>query len=57
MAKEVFVSFCSLLLVRMSPGELSTRAMYIMNAMVVRRGRVRLVEAVQRAPDRKRRLS
>jgi hypothetical protein len=26
-------------------------AMYIMNSMVVRRGKVRLVEAVQRAPD------
>ena len=31
-------------------------AMYIMNAMVVRRGKMRLVEAVQRAPDQQRAL-
>jgi len=31
-------------------------AMYIMNAMVVRRGKMRLVEAVQRAPDTERAL-
>src|SRR5262249_5645901 len=31
-------------------------AMYIMNAMVVRRGKMRLVEAVQRAPDTDRAL-
>src|SRR5262250_1678022 len=31
-------------------------AMYIMNSMVVRRGKMRLVEAVQRAPDQQRAL-
>jgi hypothetical protein len=32
-------------------------AMYIMNCMIVRRGRIRLVEAVQRAADSKRALA
>src|SRR5215813_1223420 len=31
-------------------------SMYIMNSMVVRRGKMRLVEAVQRSPDQQRAL-
>jgi hypothetical protein len=35
----------------MSPGGIIDATMYIMNCMIVRRGKIRLVEAVQRAGD------